>query len=72
MDKPMLPSDGGAAWNAEYMHDVIIPGAKDPPGFDLWNTHFFANTPRAYLQKVETLFRELDMVYTIFFRVENK
>lgn len=69
----MLPSAGGAAWNAEYMHEVIIPGVKDPPGFDLWNTHFFANTPRvSYLQEVETLFRELDMVYTIFFRVENK
>lgn len=69
----MLPSAGGAAWDAEYMHDVIISGAKDQIGFDLWNTNIFASTPRgSYSQEVETLFRELDMVYTIYFRTQNK
>lgn len=69
----MLPSAGGAAWDAEYMDDVIIPGAKDQIGFDLWNTNIFASTPRVFFsQEVETLFRELDMVYTIYFRTQNK
>lgn len=69
----MLPSAGGAAWNAEYMHDVIIPGAKDQIGFDLWNTNIFESTERPNnSERVETLFRELDMVYTIYFRTQNK
>lgn len=69
----MLPSAGGAAWDAEYMHGVTIPGVKDPLGFDLWNTNIFERTERAaFSQDVETLFRELDMVYTIYFRTQNK
>lgn len=69
----MLPSAGGAPWDAEYMHGVTIPGVKDPLGFDLWNTNIFERTQRAaFSQDVETLFRELDMVYTIYFRTQNK
>jgi len=69
----MLPSAGGAAWDQEYMHQVTMPKDKDPLGFDLWNTNIFASTRRdLFLQEVETLFRELDMVYTIYFRTQNK
>lgn len=69
----MLPSAGGAAWNEEYMHGVTIPGVKDPLGFELWNINYYARTQRVHsLKEIETLFRELDMVYTIYFRTQNK